>query len=126
VRLATRFFISSSLLVAATVLGLILAADRILRKELESETGAALEREARLVERLIPPDSTAWPEIAISLGQLVGHRVTLIDPSGRVRGDTEFPADALPGLEITPPAPRCCRRSPRASDARCATASPPI
>jgi two-component system phosphate regulon sensor histidine kinase PhoR len=99
VRLATRFFISSSLLVAATVLGLILAADRILRKELESETGAALEREARLVERLIPPDSTAWPAIAISLGQLVGHRVTLIDPSGRVRGDTEFPADALPGLE---------------------------
>jgi two-component system phosphate regulon sensor histidine kinase PhoR len=99
VRLATRFFVSSSLLVAATVLGLILAADRILRKELESETGAALEREARLVERLIPPDSTTWPAIAISLGQLVGHRVTLIDPSGRVRGDTEFPADALPDLE---------------------------
>ncbi|HET9709932.1 MAG TPA: ATP-binding protein [Gemmatimonadales bacterium] len=98
-RLATRFFVSSSLLVAATVLGLILAADRILRKELESETGAALEREARLVERLIPPDSATWPAIAISLGQLVGHRVTLIDPSGRVRGDTEFPADALPGLE---------------------------
>ena len=84
---------------ATTVLGLILAADRILRKELESETGAALEREARLVERLIPPDSTTWPAIAISLGQVVGHRVTLIDPSGRVRGDTEFPADALPGLE---------------------------
>jgi two-component system phosphate regulon sensor histidine kinase PhoR len=99
VRLATRFFVSSSLLVAATVLGLILAADRILRKELESETGAALEREARLVARLVPPDSTTWPAIAISLGELVGHRVTLIDPSGRVRGDTEFPADALPGLE---------------------------
>jgi two-component system, OmpR family, phosphate regulon sensor histidine kinase PhoR len=99
VRLATRFFLSSSLLVAATVLGLILAADRILRKELESETGAGLEREARLVAQLVPRDSATWPAIAISLGQLVGHRVTLIDPGGRVRGDTEFPADALPGLE---------------------------
>jgi len=99
VRLATRFFLSSSLLVAATVLGLILAADRILRQELESETAASLEREARLVAQLVPPDSLAWPSTAISLGQLVGHRVTLIDPTGRVRGDTEFPADALPGLE---------------------------
>ena len=98
-RLATRFFLSSSLLVAATVLGLILAADRILRHELESETATSLEREARLVARLVPPDSLAWPSTAISLGQLVGHRVTLIDPTGRVRGDTEFPADALPGLE---------------------------
>jgi len=99
VRLSTRFFLASSLLVAATVLGLILAADRILRKELESETAASLEREARLVARLVPSDSVAWPSIAISLGTLIGHRVTLIDPSGRVRGDTEFPADALPGLE---------------------------
>jgi two-component system phosphate regulon sensor histidine kinase PhoR len=98
-RLATRFFVSSSLLVTATVLGLIVAADRILRKELERETGASLEREARLVERLVPPDSTTWPSVAISVGRLIGHRVTLIDPSGRVRGDTEFPADALPGLE---------------------------
>jgi two-component system phosphate regulon sensor histidine kinase PhoR len=99
VRLATRFFLSSSLLVAATVLGLILAADGILRHELERETAASLEREARLVARLVPPDSLAWPSTAISLGRLIGHRVTLIDPTGRVRGDTEFPADALPGLE---------------------------
>ncbi len=98
-RLATRFFVSSSLLVTATVLGLIVAADRILRRELESEYAAALDREARLVERLIPPDSTTWPSIAISLGRLIGHRVTLIDTTGRVRGDTEFPADALPKLE---------------------------
>lgn len=98
-RLATRFFLSSSLLVTATVLGLIVAADRILRKELERETAASLEREARLVERLVPADSTTWPTIAISLGRLIGHRVTLIDTTGRVRGDTEFPKDALPDLE---------------------------
>src|ERR1051325_7289496 len=102
-RLATRFFVSSSLLVTATVLGLIVAADRILRKELERETGASLEREARLVERLVPPDSTTWPSVAISVGRLIGHRVTLIDPSGRVRGDTEFPAPRRPGVLRAPP-----------------------
>ena len=98
-RLATRFFLSASLLVAATVLGLTIAADRILRERLELETALGLEREARLVARLIPPDSAAWPAIAIQLGTLIGHRVTLIDSTGRVRGDTEFPADALPQLE---------------------------
>jgi two-component system phosphate regulon sensor histidine kinase PhoR len=99
VRLATRFFLSTSLLVAATVLGLTLAADRILRDQLETETAQGLEREARLVDRLVPADTTNWPTLAIQLGTLIGHRVTLIDTTGRVRGDTEFPADALPQLE---------------------------
>lgn len=98
-RLSTRFFLSASLLAAATVLGLTIAADRILRERLEIQTAEGLEREARLVARLIPADSAVWPAIAIQLGTLIGHRVTLIDPTGRVRGDTEFPADALPQLE---------------------------
>ena len=98
-RLATRLFVSSSLLVAATVLGLTLAADRILRRGLTDETAAALEREARLVAVQVPLDSLSWPETAITLGRLIGHRVTLIDPSGWVRGDTDFPPDALPNLD---------------------------
>ena len=98
-RLATRLFVASSLLVAATVVGLVLAADRILRQELEAETARALEREARLVLTELPNDSLAWPAAAMHLGTLIGHRVTLIDSTGRVRGDTEFPKDALPELE---------------------------
>jgi len=99
VRLATRFFLSASGLVAATVLGVTLAADQILRRRLESGTAAGLEREARLVASQLPSDSLSWPAAAIHLGSLIGRRVTLIDASGRVRGDTEFPAAALPGLE---------------------------
>lgn len=98
-RLATRFFLSASLLVTVTVLGVTLTADYILRSRLEDETAAGLEREAHLVATQIPADSLAWPAAAIGLGALIGRRVTLIDPTGRVRGDTEFPADALPGLE---------------------------
>ncbi len=98
-RLATRFFLSASLLVAATMLGVTLAADQILRSRLVDETAAGLEREARLIASQLPADSLAWPAAAIRLGTLIGRRVTLIDPTGRVRGDTEFPADALPGLD---------------------------
>lgn len=98
-RLATRVFLSTSALVALTVLGVIVAADQILRTRLEDETALGLEREARLVATQLPADSLAWPKAAITLGTLIGQRVTLIDPSGRVRGDTEFPADALGGLE---------------------------
>ena len=98
-RLATRVFLSTSALVAVTVLGVIVAADQILRTRLEDESALGLEREARLVAAQLPTDSIDWPSAAITLGTLIGQRVTLIDPFGRVRGDTEFPADALGGLE---------------------------
>ncbi|HYK83055.1 MAG TPA: ATP-binding protein [Gemmatimonadales bacterium] len=98
-RLATRLFTTISLLVAVTVAGLILAADHVLRRSLEDDIARGLEREARLVALLVPPDSLRWPEIARELGARIGHRVTLIDPQGRVRGDTEFPRAALARLE---------------------------
>ncbi|HXH63567.1 MAG TPA: ATP-binding protein [Gemmatimonadales bacterium] len=98
-RLATRLFVATSLLVAATVAGLIIAADQILRRELVSETQEALAGEARLVALQLPRDSSRWSDAAHTIGALTGHRVTLIDPTGRVRGDTDFPPDALPHLE---------------------------
>ena len=97
--LAGRVFLSTSLLVAAAVGGLIIAADRLLRRNLEADIASGLEHEARLVATLLPVDSAAWPDEARRLGALVGHRVTLIDSQGRVRGDTEFDRDALPQLE---------------------------
>lgn len=98
-RLATRLFASTSLLLAVAVAGSIVAADLVLSHSLESEVTASLEREARLVAALLPPDSARWPEQAREIGGRVGHRVTLIDPAGRVRGDTEFDRDALTRLE---------------------------
>jgi signal transduction histidine kinase len=99
VKLATRVFVTTSLLVAAVVAALILSADRLLRRQLEDEIARGLQREARLVMRLLPADSLAWPDAARALGTLIGTRVTLIDRNGRVRGDTEFRREALPRLE---------------------------
>ncbi|MGH7548796.1 MAG: hypothetical protein ACREMM_11555, partial [Gemmatimonadales bacterium] len=92
-------FITTSLLVAAVVVTLIVSADQILRGHLEDEIGRGLEREARLVAALLPPDSLHWPDAARELGTLIGHRVTLVDRDGRVRGDTDFDRAALAQLE---------------------------
>ncbi|HUL04264.1 MAG TPA: ATP-binding protein [Gemmatimonadales bacterium] len=98
-RLAVRLFTTTSLLVAATVVGLIGGADRLLRHHLEDVISEDLGHEARLLAALLPADSLDWPEAAHRLGALTGHRVTLIDPAGWVRGDTEFDRAALDGLE---------------------------
>jgi two-component system phosphate regulon sensor histidine kinase PhoR len=98
-KLVTRLFASMSLLVAAAVAGSIVATDALLRRHLEAETAAALEGEARLIAGLLPPDSARWPDIARSAGDQLRGRVTLIDPTGRVRGDTEFDRAALSRLE---------------------------
>jgi two-component system phosphate regulon sensor histidine kinase PhoR len=99
VRLATRLFIASGLIILATVVGLVAAADGYLRGGLEVETADELEREARLVAALLVPDSSVWPEEARRLGALIGRRVTLVDSGGRVRGDTEFDGASLSRLE---------------------------
>jgi signal transduction histidine kinase len=98
-KLATRLFLSMSLLVAAAVTGSIIAADAVLRRDLEAETAATLEAEARLLAGSLPADSTRWPELARTAGTQLGRRVTLIDATGRVRGDADFDRAALTGLE---------------------------
>ena len=98
-RLTTRFFTSTVLLVTVTVAGLLIAVERLLRERLVAGEAAELEHEARLVAVALPADSARWPDAARSLGMLLGHRVTVIDATGRVRGDTEFGRDALPRLE---------------------------
>ena len=98
-KLATRLFASIGLLVAAAVIGSILATDVLLRRHLEQEIARELEREARLLTELTPPDSSRWPEFAALAGARLGRRVTLIDAEGHVRGDTEFDRGSLGGLQ---------------------------
>ena len=98
-RLATRLFASIGVLVAAAVVGSIVAADVLLRRHLEREIAGELEREARLVAALAPTDSTRWPEFSALVGTRLGRRVTLIDSEGHVRGDTEFGRAALAQLQ---------------------------
>ena len=98
-KLATRLFVTTTLPVAAAVIGLVAAADRLLRRNLEDEIARSLEHEARVLATLLPADSLHWLELVHQLGASTGHRVTLIDAKGNVRGDTEFDRAALGQLE---------------------------
>jgi signal transduction histidine kinase len=98
-KLVTRLFASIGLLVAAAVAGSIIAADVVLRRHLEQEIATELEREARLVAVFAPADSSRWPEFAALSGTRLSRRVTLIDPDGHVRGDTEFDRGSLAQLQ---------------------------
>ena len=98
-KLSTRLFASIALLVAAAVIGSIIATDVVLRRHLKQEIGRELEREARLLAEVTPPDSSRWPEFAALAGARLGRRVTLIDPEGHVRGDTEFDRASLAQLQ---------------------------
>jgi len=98
-KLVTRLFASIGLLVAAAVAGSIVGADVVLRRHLEQGIAIELEREARLVATFTPTDSTRWPEFAALAGARLGRRVTLIDPDGHVRGDTEFDRASLAQLQ---------------------------
>ena len=98
-KVATRLFVTTSLLVAAAVGGLTIAADRVLRRYMETEIARGLEGEVRLIAALMPADSLRWPAFAREIGARIGQRVTLIDPKGTVRGDTDFDRASLDRLE---------------------------
>src|SRR5438045_1882509 len=98
-RLATRLFASIALLVAAAVVGSIIATVLRLRRQPEAGIALELQREARVLAMLAPADSSKWPEFAARTGGRLGRRVTLIDPEGHVRGDTEFDRASLSRLQ---------------------------
>ncbi|HVH68661.1 MAG TPA: ATP-binding protein [Gemmatimonadales bacterium] len=98
-KVAGRLFVTTSVVAVVAVIGFGVAADRLLRSLFEDAIAGDLEEEALLVARLLPADSLRWPDLARELGARSGHRITLIDPKGVVRGDTEFDRDALALLE---------------------------
>ena len=82
------------LLVLATGV-LLIAAERSLRRGLDQTTIRALARDGALVAEALPRDSTAWQPTIRRLGRVIGRRITLIDPAGRVRAASNLPADSL-------------------------------
>jgi signal transduction histidine kinase len=97
VTLAKRLLIGSLVLVTVLVLGIAAIAGSRLRDRLAEETRRELEREARVVGsswvRTVNADSLA--NIA---GSALGRRVTLIDSTGVVIGDSEFDGEPLKHL----------------------------
>src|SRR5687768_1550129 len=97
-KLTQRLLIGSLLIIGLLVALVVAILDGRLRERFYDESSAGLLREARLVaaqwNRGLSVDSLAG-----AAGRASGHRVTLIDSTGRVVGDSEFDPPALDRLE---------------------------
>jgi two-component system, OmpR family, phosphate regulon sensor histidine kinase PhoR len=98
VRLAQRLLLQSLAIVAVMVISVVIIIDRQLHSNITGQAVHDLAGEARLVAmqwRLgIDTDS-----LADAAALATGHRITLIDSSGKVIGDSEFDGPALDRLE---------------------------
>jgi signal transduction histidine kinase len=98
VKLTQRLLIGSLLIVGVLVTLVVAILDGRLRSRFYEDSSAQLLREARLVAAQWHP-GLAVDSLANAAGGALGHRVTLIDSSGKVVGDSEFDPPALEELE---------------------------
>ena len=97
-RLRTRIFLAVLLLASAVFFPLFLEVNAEVAAGVQAAASSELERAAYLVASEVGglPFSDS---VADALGQRVGARVSLIDRSGRVLGDSEVPARRLRELD---------------------------
>ncbi|MFZ5625413.1 MAG: ATP-binding protein [Gemmatimonadota bacterium] len=95
---AGRLVAGTVLVLVFTMLVLVWVSERALRRDLERDAGYMLEREARLVSEALPVNPAAWQATVRRLARQTSHRITLIDPTGRVLADSDFPEGPLPPI----------------------------
>ena len=88
-RLPARLLLGALVVVGALALVLTIDVDQKLAERLTAEATAGLAREARLVASEWTTKRDA-ESLALRTAEASGHRVTLIDSTGRVIGDSEF------------------------------------
>ena len=97
-KLAHRLLLQSLAIVAVMVVSVVVIIDNQLHSSITDQATHDLAGEARLVATEwrpgVDPDA-----LADEAGVATGHRVTLIDSTGRVLGDSEFDGPALLSLE---------------------------
>ncbi len=97
-KLAHRLLLQSLAIIAVMVVSVVIIIDYQLHSSITDQTVRDLSGEARLL-------ATQWKtgidadSLADGAGAATGHRVTLIDSTGHVIGDSEFDGPALERLE---------------------------
>ena len=97
--LSQRLLAGLLAVVGVLVAGVIIIAGTRLNSRLSRDAGDELEREARLVGAMWTAHAGNPDSIANTAGAALQRRVTLIDSSGTVIGDSEFDGEALNQLE---------------------------
>jgi signal transduction histidine kinase/HAMP domain-containing protein len=98
VKLAQRLLLGAVLIVSVLTIVAVSLSSQRLRNQLQQLTSAQLAREARLIAQQWRPGVDPDP-LADSAGAALGQRVTLVDASGQVLGDSEFDGPALAALQ---------------------------
>jgi two-component system phosphate regulon sensor histidine kinase PhoR len=99
VSFATRLVLGTVAILIVAVAVLLIGAERSLRRDLEGDIAQSLTIEGRLVREALPADSLGWDDAVHRLARQNGHRITVVDRTGRVRADSDFPPGPLPGIE---------------------------
>lgn len=81
------------------IVALVAGAEWSLRRHLENDIRANLEREARLITRALPQDSLVWQTAVEVMARETELRITLVAPDGRVIAESDEPAEAVPRIE---------------------------
>jgi two-component system phosphate regulon sensor histidine kinase PhoR len=98
VKLAHRLLLQSLAIVAVMVVSVVIIIDHQLYSSITDQTTHDLAGEARLLATQWKPGVDA-DSLADDAGVATGHRITLIDSTGHVVGDSEFDGPALQALE---------------------------
>jgi two-component system phosphate regulon sensor histidine kinase PhoR len=98
VKLAQRLLLQSLAIVAVMVVSVVIIIDNQLHTSITDQTTHDLAGEARLLATQWKPGVDA-DSLADEAGAATGHRVTLIDSTGHVVGDSDFDGLALQRLE---------------------------
>lgn len=97
-KLAQRLLLQSLAIVAVMVVSVVVIIDNELHSSITEQTIHDLAGEARLLATQWKPGVDA-DSLADDAGMATGHRITLIDSTGHVVGDSEFDGLALQRLE---------------------------
>ncbi|HJR49558.1 MAG TPA: hypothetical protein VJ794_00545, partial [Gemmatimonadales bacterium] len=98
-RFATRLVAGTLLVLILAMAVLLLAAERSLRRDLVGDIERSLEAEAGLIREALSADSSEWAAGVRRLAEQNGRRITIVDATGRVRADSDFPPGPLPAIE---------------------------
>lgn len=99
-KLSRKLFASYVVLVAASTVTLVVAADHSLRSRLLNEATIEVTREtAFLADAVAGRHGAALDALVYRLGRETGRRLTVIDTTGLVIADSDFPHDQLATLE---------------------------
>ncbi|MEP6571419.1 MAG: ATP-binding protein [Gemmatimonadota bacterium] len=96
---AGRLVLGTIVVLLLAVAVLVGTSEVSLRRDLESDIEQSLEHEALLVREALPADSLLWQTAIRRISREDGHRITLIDLTGRVRAESDLIGDSLPRME---------------------------